>query len=105
MKKRAIRHGLGDAASVRTSIDEALKANANRLSAYSPRMVWTNERAATLSVTVMAKTIRADLTITDDDVLVEGEIPFLFSHLEERIMGRLGEQLEASFAKARADRR
>jgi hypothetical protein len=104
MKKRAIRHGLADAGRVRASIDQAVKANAARLAPYSPQMAWKDERAAALSVTVMAKTIRADFTITDDEVLLEGEIPFLFSHLEERIMGRLGEHLEEAFARARAER-
>jgi hypothetical protein len=101
--RRLFKHGMADLDRVKAAIEAAYKANASRLSPYSPRMVWKGARAATVSLTVMAKTITTDFTITDDDVLVEGKIPFLFSHLEGRIMNVLGEQLETCFAKARAE--
>ena len=103
MKRRAIRHGLADVERVRTSIDEAINANADRLSAFSPRLVWNSDRAATLSGTVMGKAVRADFTITGEEVVLEGEIPLLFSHFEDRIMSGLGEQLEQALARARGD--
>jgi hypothetical protein len=104
MKKRAIKHGLTDLGRVRAAIEDAVRANADRLSAYSPRLVWNGERSAALSVSVIAKAIRADFTITDDEVVLEGDIPFVFTHLEDRIMSRLAEQLEAAFARARDQR-
>lgn len=100
--KRAVKHGIADVERVRAAIDAAYKANLNRLSPFSPKMVWNGDRA-TVSLTMMMKTISASLTVTADDVLVEGKIPFIFSHLEGKIMDALGEHLEAAFAKARAD--
>jgi hypothetical protein len=100
--KRAVKHGMTDVDRVRAALDGAYKANAERLSPYSPRMVWNGARAATVSVTVMTKPIITDFTITDDEVLVEGKIPFIFSHFEGKIMKVLGEQLETWFAKARS---
>jgi hypothetical protein len=102
--KRTVKHGMTDIERVRAALDGAYTANALRLSAYSPKMVWNGARAATMSVTVMTRTITTDFTITDDDVLVEGKIPFAFRHLEGRIMTVLGEQLETWFAKTRGDK-
>ena len=101
--KRAMKHGIADVERVRAAIDGAYKANANRLSPYSPRIAWKGAHSGTVSLTMMMKTISANFIITDDEVLVESKIPFLFSHLEGRIMDVLGEQLEIAFAKARAD--
>ena len=100
--KRAVKHGMADVDRVRAALDGAYKANADRLSPYSPRMVWNGARAVRVSVTVMTKPIVTDFTITDDEVIVESKIPFLFSHFEGRIMSVLGEQLETWLAKARA---
>lgn len=88
---------------VRAAIDSTVKANMARLAPYAPTMVWTDASAATVSVTVMAKTITANLLVTDTDVEVDAKVPFIFSHFEGRIMQVLSEQLEASFAAARTD--
>lgn len=89
---------------VRAAIDSAYAANRARLSPFSPTMVWNGARAAKLGVTVMAKAITADVTITDDEVHVEGNVPFIFSHFEDRILTALVEQLEAALGAARASR-
>ena len=99
--KRAMKHGIADVTRVRAAIDAAYKANASRLSPFSPKMVWNGERA-TVSLIMMTKTISASLTVAGDEVLIEGKIPFLFSHLEGRIMDALGEHLETAFARERA---
>jgi hypothetical protein len=100
--KRAVKHGVADVARVKAAIDGAYKANAGRLSALSPKIVWNGARAVSLSITVLAKPIVANFTITDDDVLVESKVPFLFSHLEGKIMNTLAEHLELWLGKARA---
>lgn len=89
---------------VRDAIDNAYAANRARLSTFSPTMVWNGARAARLAVTVMAKAITADVTITDDEVHVEGKVPFVFSHFEDRILTALVERLDASLAAARESR-
>ena len=100
--KRALKHGMTDIDRVRTALDAAYKANAARLLPYAPKMVWNGAREATVAVTVMSKSIVANFTITDEDVIVESKIPFVFSYFEEKIMKILSEALETSFAKVRA---
>jgi hypothetical protein len=102
---RAVKHGMADLNRVRAAIDRAYKANADRLSPYSPQMVWNTTRAATVTLRVMTTTLTTDFTITDDDVLVEGKIPFLLGHVEGRILQVLGEQLEIWLAKERCESR
>jgi hypothetical protein len=100
--KRAVRHGLDDPDRVKAALEAAYKANAGRLSGYAPSLVWRDARTATMSLSAMAKTITADLTITDTEVVVDSKVPFLFSAFEGRIMDGLSDHLEAWFAKARA---
>ena len=100
--KYTVKHGLGDTDRVKWALDKAFKANTDRLAAYSPKMKWTGPREATVTFTVMAKTLAAGFTIADDDVVVEGKVPFVFKHFEERIKKVVGQHLEEWFAKARA---
>jgi hypothetical protein len=100
--KRALKHGIADVDSVRATLNGAYKANASRLSPYSPKMVWKGAREATVVVTVMSRPIVTDFTITDEEVLVDSRIPFVFSHFEQRIMNVLFEELETWFSKARS---
>lgn len=99
-----MKHGLTDLERVRDAIARAYAANRARLSPFSPTMVWDGTRAARLGVTVMAKAITADVTITDDEVHVKGTVPIVFSHFEDRILTALVEHLEASLAAARDSR-
>ena len=101
--KRALKHGMADLDRVKTALDLAYKANADRFSDCSPAIVWNGAREARVSLTIMAKSIIADFTITDDHVLVESKIPFLFSHFEGKFMDVIGEHVEMWLARIRAD--
>lgn len=86
-------------------MDAAYLAHVDRLAPVSPKMVWTSPDTARMTATVMTRTITADFTITNEEVLVETKVPFLLSHLDGRIMQGLSEHLEASFSNAsRKDR-
>jgi hypothetical protein len=101
--KRVVRHEMVNLDRVRAAIDGAYKANVHRLSPYAPKLAWNGARLATMSITVMTKTINANFTITDQEVLIEGKVPFLFGHLEGRIITVLAEQLEVWLVKVRAE--
>ena len=101
--KRSMKHGLASVDRVKAALDRAYKTNADRLAPFSPKMVWNGDRA-TVSLTMMMKTVSASFAVTADEVLVEGKIPFIFRHLEGKIMDALGEHLELAFAKAREER-
>jgi hypothetical protein len=100
---RVVAHDLNDVDIVRASLERAYREHADRLSAYAPTLTWNDSRSATVSVTVMTKTIRADFTIDERNVRVESRVPFVFSYLEGKALSRLCERLEEIFAEARAE--
>ena len=101
---RVVRHELTEVDLVKATLEQAYREHAERLAAYAPKLTWTDPRVATVSVAVMAKTIRATFTVDDQDVHIDSKFPFLFSALEDKILTKLCERLEQAFAKARADR-
>jgi hypothetical protein len=100
--KYAVKHDLEDLDRVKTVIDKAYESYSKRLEDYSPRIKWHDDRRATVDFTVMRKKIEADFTITDNEVRIEGTIPFLFRPFEGRITKVIGEEVEKWLAKARA---
>ena len=102
--KRALKHGMADLGRVKTALDLVYKNNLDRLAPYSPTIVWKGAHEARVSLTIMAKTIIADFTITADHVLVESKVPFLFSHFEGKVMDAIGEHLEREFSRLRANK-
>lgn len=101
MATRTLKHGLTDQDLVRKAIDDTWAANLGKLEPFSPTITWKDSRTARLGVTVMAKALTADMTISDDEVRVEAKVPFIFSHFEDRILSTLVERLETSLAAAR----
>lgn len=100
--KYVAKHGLSDLSRVRTVIDKAYEAYAEKLSDFSPKLDWKNDKQALVSFTVMARTIQAQFDIDDEDVRISGDVPFLFRPFQSRIEKVLGEEIEKWLAKARA---
>jgi hypothetical protein len=102
--RHAVKHGMTEVDKIRAALDRLYAANVDRFAPYSPRLVWNGDRSATVSLVVMTRTVIADFVITDDEILIDGKFPFVFGHLEGRILRSIGDHLEKSFAAARADR-
>lgn len=102
---RVVRHDLHDVELVKSTLERAYKEHADRLSAYAPQLTWNDPRSATISVTVMAKTIRTDFTIDEQEVRVDSKVPFAFSYLEGKVLSKLCERLEQMFADVRSGQR
>jgi hypothetical protein len=100
--KYVAQHGMSDIARVRTVIDKAYESYATRLSDFDPQLQWTSERTAIVSFTAMRKKIEANFTLDDQEIRVEGDIPFLFRPFQGRIEKVLGEEIEKWIAKAHA---
>jgi hypothetical protein len=100
--KYVVKHQLPELDRVKTVIDKAYEAYAKRLEDYSPKIKWHNDREATVDFTVMRKKIEANFTITEEEVQINGTIPFLFRPFQGRIEKVLGEEIEKWLAKARA---
>jgi hypothetical protein len=100
--KYVVKHQLDDLGRVKTVIEKAYESYAKRLADYSPRINWRDDRNAAVDFTVMKKKIEANFAITDDEVRIEGNIPFLFRPFQGRIEKVIGEEVEKWLAKARA---
>ena len=100
---RVVSHELNDVDLVKATLEQAYKQHAARLAAYAPTLTWVGPNTATVSVKVMAKTVRTDFTIDERDVRIDSKVPFVFSYLEEKALSRLCEGLERAFAEARAN--
>ena len=87
---------------VKNAIDKAYDAYAERLADYSPSLRWKSDRAATVRFTVMNKTLDTDLIITDDELRLQGKVPFLLRPFEGQITKVLSAEIEKWLAKARA---
>src|SRR5690349_15229312 len=102
--RHAVKHGLTEIDAIRAALDRLYKANVDRFSAYSPRLVWNGDRSATVTLMVMSRAVVADFAITEDEILIDGKFPFVFSHFEGRILRAIGDHLDKAFAAARAGR-
>lgn len=100
--KYVVKHQLEDLGRVKTVIDKAYGAYATRLADYSPRINWRDDRNATVDFTVMKKKIEANFQITEEEVRIEGNIPFIFKPFQGRIEKVIGEEVDKWLAKARA---
>ena len=96
------KHGLSDLDRVRSVIDHAYDAYRKRLADYHPSMKWVDERHATVSFRALGKTIEAKFAVTDEEVRVNGDIPFVFRPFQGKIERVIGQEVEKWLAKARA---
>jgi hypothetical protein len=100
--KYVVKHQLDDLGRVKTVIERAYEAYEKRLEDYSPKIKWHDDKKATVEFSVMRKKIEADFLITDEEVRIEGSIPFIFRPFQGRIEKVIGEEVEKWLAKARA---
>lgn len=100
--KYVAKHGIDDLDRVKTVIEKAYDSYKERLSDYSPNLSWKNDRSATVSFTVMKKTIDTDFEITQEEVRIEGKIPFIFKPFESKIEKVVGGEVDKWIAKAQA---
>ncbi len=100
--KYVAKHGIDDLDQVRTVIEKAYGSYKERLSEYSPSLSWKDERNATVSFAVMKKSISTDFEITDEEIRIEGKIPFIFKPFESKIEKVVGGEVDKWIAKAQA---
>ena len=98
--KHSVKHGISDLDRVKTVIEKAYDSYKERLSDYNPQLNWTGDRDATVSFEVMKKKLEANFKIQPDEVLIEGDIPFLFRPFEGKIKSVVGREVEKWVKKA-----
>ena len=100
--KHSVKHGISDLSRVKTVIEKAYDSYKERLSDYNPTLSWIEEHKAKVSFEVMKKTIEASFQIQPEEVLIEGDIPFLFRPFEGKIKSVVGSEVEKWVKKAEA---
>ena len=96
------RRGLPDRARARTVVEKAYEVYKVKLADHNPTLKWKNDDEATLGFSVMGKTLEAGIRITDDEVRIEGDMPFLFRPFQGKVEKVLGSEIEKWLEKARA---
>ncbi|MCR9159285.1 MAG: polyhydroxyalkanoic acid system family protein [Nannocystaceae bacterium] len=99
--KYVAKHGIDDLDRVKTVIEKAYDSYKERLSEYNPSLSWKDDRNATVSFTVMKKSLSTDFEITPDEVRIEGKIPFIFKPFESKIEKVVGGEVEKWIVKAK----
>jgi hypothetical protein len=100
--KIVVKHGLEDRDRVRTVIEKAYESYRERLADHNPKLEWLGEDEARVSFTVVRKTLESRFKVQAENVVVEGDIPFLFRPFRSKIEGVLREEVEKWASKARA---
>lgn len=100
--KYSVKHGMSDMDRVRTVIEKAYESYQQRLADYDPSLSWKNDREAVVSFTIMKKKLEALFQIDQEEVRVEGDVPFLFRPFEGKIKQVLGQEVERWIGKAKA---
>lgn len=99
--KYSVQHGLPDRSRVRTVVEKAYEAYQQRLSDYNPKLQWHGDDRATIAFSVMSQSINAAVDFDDEELRIEGKVPFLFKPFEKKIEGVLGNEMEKWLTKAR----
>lgn len=100
--KYSVQHGLADRSRVRVVVEKAYVAYEQRLSDYRPRISWESEDRATIGFTVMSQSIDALVEFDDEELRIDGKVPFLFKPFQKKIETVLGNEMEKWLTKARA---
>ncbi len=100
--KYSVKHGLSDRSKVRGVVEKAFVSYQERLSDHKPKLQWVADNRATISFSVMSQSINANVEFDDDELRIDGKVPFLFKPFERKIEGVLGGEMEKWLVKARA---
>jgi hypothetical protein len=100
--KYSVKHELPDRTRVRIVVEKAYVAYQERLSDYKPKIEWHAEERATIGFTVMSLSIAAAVEFDEEELRIDGKVPFMFKPFEKKIESVLANELEKWLAKARA---
>ncbi|MCX4246630.1 polyhydroxyalkanoic acid system family protein [Paraliomyxa miuraensis] len=99
--KYSVQHGLADRSRVRVVVEKAYGAYEERLSDYKPKLHWEADDRATIAFTVMSQKIDAAVEFDDDELRIDGKVPFLFKPFQKKIEDVLGREMDKWLDKAR----
>lgn len=100
--KYVVTHDMSDLERIKVVIEKAYDAYKTKLADYNPSLTWENDRKAIVEFTIMRKKIDANFNITENEVRIEGNIPFLFKPFQGKIERVVGKEVERWLAKEKA---
>jgi hypothetical protein len=100
--KYVAKHGLNDRTRARTVVEKAYDAYKVKLADHNPTLKWRGDCEADLGFSVMGKTIAVQISVSDEEVRVEGDMPWMFRPFQGKIEKVLGSEIEKWIAKAKA---
>ncbi len=100
--KYVAKHGLPDRSRVKAVVEKAYETYKVKLADHKPALSWTTDSEGELAFSVLGKTLRVGIHITDIEVRIEGDMPFLFRPFQGKVERVLGEEIEKWIVKARA---
>lgn len=100
--KYVVKHQLSDLGRVRQVVDHAYGAYVDRLADYDPSIQWVNDREAHVTFSVMKKKLDARFSFDEEELRVEGDVPFIFKPFQGKIEKIVGDEVNRWLVKARA---
>ena len=100
--KYSVQHGLSDVSQVRAVVDKAYESYKERLANHDPKLTWNGEQRAKIEFSVLGKSISTDVQIDDEELNIEGDLPWAFKFFEKKILDVVGGEVDKWLAKARA---
>ncbi|MCA9650216.1 MAG: polyhydroxyalkanoic acid system family protein [Myxococcales bacterium] len=99
--KYSVKHGLADTSRVRLVVEKAYSAYEERLRDYRPSIDWTGDQQAKIGFTVMSQSVSAELEFDEQELRIDGKVPFLFRPFQGKIESVLGREMDKWLEKAR----
>jgi Putative polyhydroxyalkanoic acid system protein (PHA_gran_rgn) len=100
--KYVAKHGLSDRTRARTVVERAYDAYKVKLADHNPTLKWKTDCDAALGFSVMGKTLEVGICVDDEEVRVEGDMPWMFRPFQGKIEKVLGSEIEKWIARAKA---
>jgi len=96
-----VKHGLSDLSSVHTVVEKAFASYEDRLSDYKPAIRWASDHQAVIGFMVMSQTITANVEFDQEELRIDGKVPFLFKPFQKKIESVLAREMDKWLDKAR----
>lgn len=98
--KKVIPHDLNQATAKRV-IDKAVAEYSKAGAEFNPTFKWVTDSTAKLSLTILKKTIEADITLGAADVTVDVTVPAAFKLFEKKALDTIDAEVQKWLKKAK----
>lgn len=99
--KHTIEHDL-DPATAKKVTDRAFAEYANRYPDYQPKLVWSNDRRADLSMNAKGVTLSGVMAIEEKSISLDLDVPFLLRPFKSKAIEVIDREVKVWIEKARA---